>query len=82
LWGALAARSPDPGDGVSTFRFHDALTLGIVSGARTTTASLGLVRSPRARSRRSATPSPTRFGNTFLTIWVILVMLLASHFGV
>jgi putative transport protein len=28
------------------FRFHDAILLGIVSGARTTTTSLGLVCDP------------------------------------
>ena len=46
LWGALATTVPLVlGMFIAkyVFRFHDALTLGIVSGARTTTASLGLV---------------------------------------
>ena len=46
LWGALATTLPlifGMFIAKYIFRFHDALTLGIVSGARTTTASLGLV---------------------------------------
>ena len=46
LWGALATTVPlILGMFVAKyiFRFHDALVLGVVSGARTTTASLGLV---------------------------------------
>jgi putative transport protein len=46
LWGALATTVPlilGMIVGKFIFRFHDALLLGIVSGARTTTASLGLV---------------------------------------
>jgi putative transport protein len=46
LWGALATTVPlvlGMFVGKYIFRFHDALLLGIVSGARTTTASLGLV---------------------------------------
>ena len=46
LWGALASTLPLVlGMLIAKylFRFHDALTLGIVSGSRTTTASLGLV---------------------------------------
>ncbi len=46
LWGALATTVPlILGMFIAKylFRFHDALTLGIVSGSRTTTASLGLV---------------------------------------
>src|SRR6266513_1329712 len=46
LWGAVASTVPlILGMFVAkyVFRFHDALNLGIVSGARTTTASLGLV---------------------------------------
>ncbi len=59
LWGALATTAPLV-LGMFTakylFKFHDALTLGIVSGARTTTASLGLVcdSAGRAVFRRSA----------------------------
>src|SRR5204863_473604 len=45
LWGALATTLPLVFGMLIAkylFRFHDALTLGIVSGARTTTASLGI----------------------------------------
>ena len=56
LWGALATTVPlilGMFVGKYIFRFHDALLLGIVSGARTTTASLGLVcdRGPQPGSR-------------------------------
>src|SRR3954467_6057695 len=46
LWGAVATTVPlilGMFTAKYIFRFHDALNLGIVSGARTTTASLGLV---------------------------------------
>ncbi len=61
LWGALATTVPLVlGMLIAkyVFRFHDALNLGIVSGSRTTTASLGLVcdqgekSDPRARLHR------------------------------
>ena len=60
------------------FRFHDALTLGIVSGARTTTASLGMV-CDQAKSHIPALGYTVTYavGNTLLTIWgMVLVMLL------
>ena len=46
LWGALATTVPlifGLFIAKYIFRFHDAIVLGVVSGARTTTASLGLV---------------------------------------
>jgi putative transport protein len=46
LWGALATTAPlvlGMFVGKYIFRFHDAILFGILSGARTTTASLGLV---------------------------------------
>ncbi len=61
------------------FRFHDALMLGIVSGARTTTASLGLV-CDQAESQVPALGYTVTYavGNTLLTIWgMVLIMLLA-----
>src|SRR6266403_1158359 len=61
------------------FRFHDALTLGIVSGSRTTTASLGLV-CDQAKSQVPALGYTVTYavGNTLLTIWgMILIMLLS-----
>jgi putative transport protein len=60
------------------FKFHDALTLGIVSGARTTTASLGLV-CDIGKSQVPALGYTVTYavGNTLLTIWgMVLVLLL------
>jgi putative transport protein len=60
------------------FKFHDALTLGIVSGARTTTASLGLV-CDMGKSQVPALGYTVTYavGNTLLTIWgMVLVLLL------
>lgn len=83
LWGALATTVPLVlGMFVAKyiFRFHDALVLGIVSGARTTTASLGLV-CDLGKSQVPALGYTVTYavGNTFLTIWgMVLIMLLAK----
>ena len=82
LWGALATTVPLVlGMLIAKyiFRFHDALTLGIVSGARTTTASLGLV-CDRAKSQVPALGYTVTYavGNTFLTIWGMVVIMLLS----
>ena len=82
LWGALATTVPlvlGMFVGKYIFRFHDAILLGIVSGARTTTASLGLV-CDRANSQIPALGYTVTYavGNTFLTIWgMVLIMLLS-----
>ena len=82
LWGAVATTIPLVlGMFIAKylFRFHDALTLGIVSGARTTTASLGLV-CDQARSQIPALGYTVTYavGNTLLTIWgMVMIMLLA-----
>jgi len=82
LWGALATTVPlvlGMFIGKYLFRFHDALLLGIVSGARTTTASLGLV-CDRAESQIPALGYTVTYavGNTFLTIWgMVLIVILA-----
>ena len=58
LWGALRDDPPDARDvhRQYLFRFHDALTLGIVSGrARRRHRSAWSAIRPRARCRRSAT---------------------------
>ncbi len=73
LWGAAASTVPlILGLFVAkyVFRFHDALTLGIVSGARTTTASLGLV-CDMGKSQVPALGYTVTYavGNTLLTIW-------------
>jgi len=82
LWGALATTLPLVlGMFIAKylFRFHDALTLGIVSGSRTTTASLGLV-CDQAKSQVPALGYTVTYavGNTLLTIWgMVLIILLA-----
>ena len=82
LWGALATTIPlvvGMFMAKYLFRFHDALTLGIVSGSRTTTASLGLV-CDMAKSQIPALGYTVTYavGNTLLTIWgMVLIMLLA-----
>jgi putative transport protein len=82
LWGAVATTVPlllGMFVGKYIFRFHDAILLGIVSGARTTTASLGLV-CDRANSQIPALGYTVTYavGNTLLTIWgMVLIMLLS-----
>jgi putative transport protein len=80
LWGALATTIPLVlGMFVAKyiFRFHDALTLGIVSGSRTTTASLGLV-CDLGKSQVPALGYTVTYavGNTLLTIWGMVLILL------
>jgi putative transport protein len=82
FWGALATTIPLVlGMFIAKylFRFHDALTLGIVSGARTTTASLGLV-CDIAKSQVPALGYTVTYavGNTLLTIWGMVVIILLS----
>ena len=82
LWGAVATTVPlilGLFIGKYIFRFHDAILLGILSGARTTTASLGLV-CDRAGSQIPALGYTVTYavGNTLLTIWgMVLIMLLS-----
>jgi putative transport protein len=60
------------------FRFDDAILLGCCSGARTTTASLGMI-NDRAKSQIPGLGYTVTYavGNTLLTIWgMVLVMLL------
>lgn len=82
LWGALATAVPLVlGMLIAkyVFRFHDALILGIVSGARTTTASLGLV-CDIGKSQVPALGYTVTYavGNTFLTIWGMVMIMLLS----
>jgi putative transport protein len=82
LWGALATTAPlILGMYVAkyVFKFHDALNLGIVSGARTTTASLGLV-CDQAKSQIPALGYTVTYavGNTLLTIWGMVIIMLLS----
>ena len=82
LWGAVATTVPlilGMAVGKFIFRFHDALLLGIVSGARTTTASLGLV-CDAGKSQVPALGYTVTYavGNTLLTIWGMVVIMLLS----
>jgi len=82
LWGALATTLPLVfGLFIAKymFRFHDALTLGIVSGARTTTAALGLV-CDMAKSDVPALGYTVTYavGNILLTIWGMIIIMLLS----
>jgi len=80
LWGVVATTIPlilGMFIGKYVFRFHDAILLGIVSGARTTTASLGLV-CDMGKSQVPALGYTVTYavGNTLLTIWGMVVLLL------
>ena len=82
LWGAVATTVPLVlGMFIAKylFRFHDALTLGIVSGARTTTASLGLI-CDLGKSQVPALGYTVTYavGNTLLTIWGMVIIMLLS----
>jgi putative transport protein len=82
LWGALATTVPlilGMFVGKYIFRFHDAILLGIVSGARTTTASLGLV-CDIGKSQVPALGYTVTYavGNTLLTIWGMVAIMLLS----
>jgi len=82
LWGALATTVPlllGMFIGKYMFRFHDALLFGIVSGARTTTASLGLV-CDIGKSQVPALGYTVTYavGNTLLTIWGMVAIMLLS----
>jgi putative transport protein len=82
LWGVVATTIPlILGMLVAKylFRFDDAILLGCVSGARTTTASLGMV-NDRARSSIPGLGYTVTYavGNTLLTIWGMVVVILLS----
>jgi putative transport protein len=81
LWGIFATTVPlilAMYVGKYIFRFDDAIVLGACSGARTTTASLGMI-NDRAKSQIPGLGYTVTYavGNTLLTIWgMVLVMLL------
>jgi putative transport protein len=81
LWGVVVTTVPlilAMYVGKYLFRFHDAIVLGCCSGARTTTASLGMV-NDRAKSQIPGLGYTVTYavGNTLLTIWgMVLVMLM------
>jgi putative transport protein len=81
LWGVVVTTVPlilAMYVGKYLFRFDDAIVLGCCSGARTTTASLGMI-NDRAKSQIPGIGYTVTYavGNTLLTIWgMVLVMLL------
>jgi putative transport protein len=82
LWGIVATTIPlilGMYIGKYVFRFHDAILLGALSGARTTTASLGMV-TDRAHSQVPALGYTVTYaiGNTLLTIWGMVIIMLLS----
>jgi putative transport protein len=82
LWGAVATTVPlilGMIVGKYVFRFHDAILLGAISGARTTTASLGMV-CDQAQSQVPALGYTVTYaiGNTLLTIWGMVIIMLLS----
>jgi putative transport protein len=81
MWGVVATTIPlvlGMLIGKFVFRFHDAILLGACSGARTTTASLGMI-CEQGRSQVPALGYTVTYavGNTLLTIWgMVLIILL------
>jgi putative transport protein len=81
LWGVVATTVPlILGMLIAkyVFRFDDAILLGVISGSRTTTASLGMV-NDRAKSQIPGLGYTVTYavGNTLLTIWgMVLVMMM------
>ncbi len=82
LWGVVVTAVPlilAMYVGKYLFRFDDAIVLGCVSGARTTTASLGMV-NDRAKSQSPGLGYTVTYavGNTLLTIWGMVIIMLLS----
>jgi putative transport protein len=82
MWGMVATAIPlilGMFIGKYIFKFHDALLLGIVSGSRTTTASLGMV-CDQAKSQIPALGYTVTYavGNTLLTIWGMVIVMMLS----
>src|SRR5215468_2708973 len=81
LWGVIVTTVPlilAMYVGKYLFKFDDAILLGCVSGARTTTASLGMV-TDAAKSQIPGLGYTVTYavGNTLLTVWgMVIVMLL------
>jgi putative transport protein len=81
LWGVAVTSVPlilAMYAGKYLFRFDDAILLGACSGARTTTASLGMI-NDRAKSQIPGLGYTVTYavGNTLLTVWgMVLVILL------
>ncbi|HEY2555239.1 MAG TPA: TrkA C-terminal domain-containing protein, partial [Candidatus Cybelea sp.] len=80
LWGVVATTVPlilGMYLAKYVFRFHDAITLGAISGARTTTASLGMVCDAAGSQVPGLGYTVTyAVGNTLLTIWGMFMVML------
>ncbi len=82
VWGIVATTLPlvvGMYVGKYLFRFDDAIVLGAVSGARTTTASLGMV-NDRAKSQIPSLGYTVTYavGNTLLTIWGMVIVMVMT----
>jgi putative transport protein len=82
LWGVVATTVPlilAMYVGKYLFKFDDAIVLGCCSGARTTTASLGMI-NDRAKSQIPGLGYTVTYavGNTLLTIWGMVIIMLMS----
>jgi len=82
LWGIFATALPlilGMLIGKYVFRFHPAIVLGCCAGARTTTAALGMV-CDAAKSQVPGLGYTVTYavGNTLLTIWGMVVVMLLS----
>jgi len=82
LWGMVATSLPlvlAMFTGKYVFRFDPAIVLGACAGARTTTAALGMV-CEQARSQVPALGYTVTYavGNTLLTIWGMVIIILLS----
>jgi putative transport protein len=82
LWGIVATTIPlilGTMVGKWIFRFDPAILFGALSGARTTTASLGMI-TEQAHSQVPALGYTVTYavGNTLLTIWGLVIILLLS----
>jgi putative transport protein len=85
LWGIVATSVPMILAvllGYHVFKFHPAILFGACAGVRTTTAALGMIQD----AARSKVPAlgygmPYALGNTLLTIFGMVVVLLMSRFG-
>ena len=82
LWGIFATSVPlilAMYVGKYVFKFHPAILLGCCSGARTTTASLGMI-NDRAKSQIPGLGYTVTYavGNTLLTVWGMVLVLLMT----
>lgn len=82
LWGIVATSLPmifSVYVGHYVFKFHPAILFGACAGARTTTAALGMIQEA-AQSRIPALGygMPYAIGNTLLTIFGMVVVLILS----